>query len=74
MRFAAWRCTNNRDFRFALIWSEIASLYEFIRVAIKTSGKWKSVKETEKYGDGQKLTCNSGALLSFGIVFLFYHP
>ncbi len=26
MRFAALRCTNNQDFRFALIWSVIASL------------------------------------------------
>ncbi len=30
MRFAALRCTNNQDFRFALIWSGIASLYEFV--------------------------------------------
>ncbi len=30
MRFAALRYTNNQDFQFALIWSEIASLYEFV--------------------------------------------
>ena len=30
MRFAAFRCVEYQDFWFAPIWSEIASLYEFV--------------------------------------------
>ncbi len=73
MRLAALMCTNNQDFRFALRWSEIPSLYEFVGAVIKTPGKCKCVKRTKGYRNGLKLTCNSGVLLYFGIVFLFYH-
>ncbi len=46
---------------------------EYLKAGELPERRIEHAKQTEKYRNGQKLTCNSGVLLYFGIVFLFYH-
>ena len=62
MGFAALRCTNNQVFRVDLVWSEMASLHEFVgevkRLHLSdesASNRHKNMKMDRNY---QKSTCN----------------
>ena len=62
MGFGALRCTNFQYFRFALIWPEIASLYEFVgavkRLRLsdeRASNRHKNMKMDRNL---RKLVCN----------------